>query len=149
MLCPKCGCLQDKVVDSRVSKEGDCIRRRRECIECHQRFSTHEEIVRIEHVIVKRDGTREDYKPEKLRSGIQHACWKRQISQAQIDKMVMNVTNELHKRQEREVSSDDIGKLVMAELHDVDRVAYIRFASVYRKFKDVDDFIDEVQSLKT
>jgi len=147
MRCPQCGCTNDKVIDSRTTKENDCIRRRRECTQCNTRFTTHEMIVKTELVIIKRDGTREEYLPEKLRAGIEHACWKRQISQNQIDDMLSQINQKLYKIQEREVKSEILGELTMEVLQKIDRVAYIRFASVYRKFKDVDEFIEEVQNL--
>ena len=128
-------------------REGDAIRRRRECLTCAHRFTTRESVVRVEIAVVKRDGTREDFSPEKLRTGIRHACWKRPVSQDQIDAMIGSITTELERLQQREVMSQTIGELVMERLQSVDEVAYVRFASVYRQFKDVDQFINEVHSL--
>ena len=147
MRCPKCACLDDKVIDTRASKDGDAIRRRRECLGCAHRFTTHESVTPVEVVVVKRDGTRQDFDPEKLRLGIHHACWKRQIAESEIDRLVADVAARLTRQVEREVSSQEVGEIVMEELQKVDEVAYVRFASVYRSFKDVDQFINEVQSL--
>ncbi len=147
MKCPKCGCSEDKVVETRVAKEGEAIRRRRECLGCGYRFNTREGIVMTEFVVIKRDGTREDFDPEKVRSGIRHATWKRQVTQEQIDTIVADVTAQLIKRAEREVPTRVVGELVMSELQDLDEVAYVRFASVYRRFEGAGEFIDEVHSL--
>ncbi len=147
MRCPKCGCLDDKVIETRVSREGDAIRRRRECLSCDHRFTTRESIVQTEIMVVKRDGTREDFNPEKLRMGIRHACWKRPVSEKQVDRLVADIGAKFTKMFEREVSSKVIGELVMEGLQTLDEVAYVRFASVYRRFKDIDQFINEVQSL--
>ena len=147
MLCPKCGCLQDKVIDSRVTKEGDSIRRRRECTDCACRFTTHEIIQKTELVVVKGDGKRVAFNPQKIRAGIQQACWKRHVSQEEIDSLVNRVVDEVESCSDSEVSTRSIGSIVMRELEQVDRIAYIRFASIYRDFKDVDEFIDEVHNL--
>ena len=147
MRCPKCACVEDKVVETRVSKDGDIIRRRRQCLGCSHRFNTHESIVLGEFVVIKRDGTREDFEPDKLRRGIQHATWKRQVTEEQVDQLVTQITAKLIRRAEREISTRLIGQMAMTELKELDEVAYIRFASVYRSFKDVDEFINEVQSL--
>ncbi len=147
MKCAKCGCLDDKVVDTRVSREGDSIRRRRECIECGHRFTTHEMVLRAEMVVVKRDNVREDFNPAKIRGGIRHACWKRPISESQIDKIVQSVTRRLETYPEREVPSHYIGELVIGELREVDHVAFVRFASVYHRFEDVGEFIHEIRNL--
>ncbi|MCF7848099.1 MAG: transcriptional regulator NrdR [Kiritimatiellales bacterium] len=147
MRCPKCGCLDDKVIDTRVSREGDAIRRRRECLECTHRFTTYEALLRTDLIVVKRDGTREDFNPEKLRDGIRHACWKRPISPEQINDCVRRVASQLEGVQEREISSQDLGQLVMEELRQLDHVAYVRFASVYRRFGDIDEFLEEIKDL--
>lgn len=147
MKCPSCDWLEDKVVDTRVSKEGDSIRRRRECLKCKQRFTTYEAVLRAELLVVKRDGTREEFSPAKLRAGVEHACWKRRISDRQIGDLVKAVGNRLAALQEREVSSSDVGRMVMEELRKIDDVAYVRFASVYRRFEDVGEFINEIRSL--
>ncbi len=145
MRCPKCGCTDDKVIDTRISKEGDSIRRRRICTGCEYRFTTYEMVVRTEAAVVKRDGRREEFSPEKLRSGIAQACWKRPVSEEQIDNMVNDIVHQLEKRQDREVPSQVLGELVMDELRKRDDVAYVRFASVYRRFKDIDQFIEEIR----
>ena len=147
MRCPNCGCLDDKVVDTRIAKEGDAIRRRRECLSCSGRFTTRESVVQTEFVVVKRDGTREEFDPAKLRSGVDHACWKRAVGQDEIDALVETVSVQLDKLLQREVDTRVLGEMVMAELQKIDEVAFVRFASVYRSFKDVGQFINEVQNL--
>ena len=147
MRCPKCANLDDKVVDTRVSKEGESIRRRRECLNCGSRFTTYELVVRNEFVVVKRDSTREDFNPEKLKMGVRRACWKRPVSEEQIDQAVRNITERLENMQEREIASQIVGEQVMRELEQLDEVAYVRFASVYRRFKDIDQFVNEIRSL--
>ncbi len=147
MRCPKCSCTDDKVIETRISKEGDGIRRRRECLGCSFRFTTREIVVPTEILVVKRDGSREEFDPEKLRLGVRHACWKRSVSEQEIDGLVADVTDELGRLQDREVPSQVIGEIVMTRLQDIDEVAYVRFASVYRRFKDIDQFINTVQSL--
>jgi transcriptional repressor NrdR len=147
MKCSKCNCIEDKVIDTRVSKDGDSIRRRRECLACGNRFTTYETLLRTEVAVVKRDGTREDFNPEKLRKGIRRACWKRPISVEQIDEIVKALTADIENLYQREISSQDLGQLVMEALSRLDHVAYVRFASVYRSFEDVGEFIDEIQSL--
>ena len=144
MRCPKCHCLDDKVLDTRISKEGDSVRRRRECTECSTRFTTYEQIMREEIVVVKRDGTREDYHPEKVRAGVRKACWKRPISEAQLEELIRRVTEKLESGPDREVPSKLIGEAIMEELQRLDEVAYVRFASVYRRFKDIDQFVKEI-----
>lgn len=134
-------------METRISKEGETIRRRRECLACHFRFTTREAVVPAEFTVVKRDGTREEFSAEKLAAGIRHACWKRPVSEAQVDRMVNAVIRELLKLQTREVSTREIGERVMEELQHVDEVAYVRFASVYRSFRNVGEFISEVRSL--
>ena len=147
MRCPKCENTDDKVIETRVSKEGDSIRRRRECLGCGHRFTTYEMVMRVERVIVKRDGCREDFDPKKLRDGVKMACWKRPVSERQIDEIVQAIDERLEKVAEREVPSDMVGELVMDELKKVDEVAYVRFASVYRRFTHADQFINEIRSL--
>ena len=147
MRCPKCANLDDKVVDTRVSKEGDSTRRRRECLNCGARFTTYEMVVRSEFVIVKRDGTREEFNPEKLKMGVRRACWKRPVNEEQIDQAVRNIIERLENMQEREIASQLVGEQVMRELEQLDEVAYVRFASVYRRFKDIDQFINEIRHL--
>jgi len=145
MRCPKCGSLEDKVIDSRIHKDGTSIRRRRECLECHQRFTTTEEVVRDGLLVVKRDGRREEFDRTKMLTGIQRACEKRPVSAAQIDDIVTAIENEVSKKYEREVPTRVIGEMIMDRLKSVDKVAYVRFASVYREFKDPQDFVAAVE----
>src|SRR6267154_733071 len=147
MRCPKCGCQDDKVIDSRASREGATIRRRRECITCGHRFTTYEEIERGGLVVLKHDGRREDFSKEKLLSGIRKACQKRPVSPKAIEDLVERIVNEVTDRYEREVPSDVVGKLVMDNLRQTDEVAYVRFASVYRRFQEATDFVQEVKKL--
>jgi transcriptional repressor NrdR len=147
MRCPKCGCLDDKVIDSRASREGATIRRRRECIQCSNRFTTYEEIERAGLFVVKRDGRREEFSKEKLLSGVKKACQKRPISPKTIEDLVERIVNEVTDKHEREVPGEVIGKLVMEGLRELDEVAYVRFASVYRRFQEATDFVQEVKKL--
>ena len=147
MRCPKCHSVDDKVIESRVSKEGETIRRRRQCLNCNYRFTTYETVIPADIVVVKRDGRREDFKPEKLRAGITLACWKRQVSSEAIDKVVGDITINLTLLPDSEVTTERIGEMVMAELRKLDEVAYVRFASVYRHFQDADAFINEIKQL--
>jgi len=147
MRCPKCSSNDDKVIETRISKEGDTIRRRRQCLQCNYRYTTYESIIPADIYVVKRDGRREDFKTDKLREGIRQACWKRNISQEQIENIVSDITNQLLLLPQSEVESQTIGELVMDALRNIDEVAYVRFASVYRHFRDADEFIDEIQRL--
>jgi transcriptional repressor NrdR len=147
MRCPKCGCQDDKVIDSRASREGATIRRRRECIGCNYRFTTYEEIERGGLFVVKRDGRREEFSKEKLFSGVKKACQKRPVSPKAMEDLVENVVNEVTDKYEREVPAEFIGKLVMDALRQMDEVAYVRFASVYRRFQEATDFVQEVKKL--
>ena len=147
MRCPKCSSNDDKVIETRISKEGDTIRRRRQCLQCNNRYTTYESIIPADIYVVKRDGRREDFKTDKLREGIRQACWKRNISQEQIENIVSDITNQLMLLPQSEVESQTIGELVMDALRNIDEVAYVRFASVYRHFRDADEFIDEIQKL--
>ena len=147
MKCPKCGCKEDKVVDSRVGKEGEVVRRRRECLKCLHRFTTFEEIIQSEISVIKRNNTRQDFEKGKLRSGIKNACWKRPINDVIIDELVDKIAATIQRDYDREVTSQEVGERVMQELKKVDEVAYVRFASVYREFKDIDQFIDEIRTL--
>lgn len=147
MRCPRCACQDDKVVDSRASKEGAAVRRRRECLSCGHRFSTHEEIIQSELKVIKRDNSREDFDREKLRRGIEKACWKRDIRAEQIDLVVDNVARALEREYEREAPVDAIGAKTMEALRELDKVAYVRFASVYRDFKDIGEFISEIRAI--
>ena len=148
MRCPKCGCSDDKVIDSRSVKDGFGIRRIRECIQCNYRFTTLESVSPEELKVVKRDGSRVEFDPEKLRRGIDRACYKRNVSFGEIDRIVGEVSSSLQRDFNKEVPSAEIGSRVMTVLRKVDEVAFVRFASVYRKFTDAADFIDEIRELK-
>lgn len=148
MRCPKCGCQDDKVVDSRASREGATIRRRRECISCGHRFTTYEEVERESLMVLKRDGRHEEFSKDKLLSGIRKACQKRPISPKVIEDLVEKIVDEVTNRYEREVPGEVIGKLVMEGLRPIDEVAYVRFASVYRRFQEATDFVHEVKKLE-
>ena len=147
MKCPFCAEIDNKVIDSRLSKDGNVIRRRRECIICSRRFTTYEHIEEIPVMIVKKDGRREVFSREKVRSGLQKACQKRDISMNVIDEFLDELERDLREAGEKEISSNKIGEKVMAKLHELDDVAYVRFASVYREFKDVNDFVSELKNL--
>lgn len=147
MRCPKCGHLDDKVLDSRSAHDGKAIRRRRECLACSYRFTTFEEILKDELSVIKRDGRREDFSRQKLVSGISRACQKRPVTNAQIDKIVDTIIDELQRRDTTDIPAVEIGEMVMRALEGLDQVAYVRFASVYKRFEDVNQFkraIDEV-----
>jgi transcriptional repressor NrdR len=148
MRCPKCGCLEDKVVDSRASKEGSTIRRRRECLKCAHRFTTYEEVQHEDLMVVKRDGRREAFSKEKLLSGIRKACQKRPISPETIEHTAEKIVEDVTERYEREVPGHVIGQRVMDELRQLDEVAYVRFASVYRRFEEASQFVSEVKKLE-
>src|ERR1044071_5220162 len=147
MRCPKCGCQDDKVIDSRASREGATIRRRRECLKCGYRFTTYEEIERGGLFIIKRDGRREEFSKDKLLAGIKKACQKRPISPKVTEDLVERIVNEITDKYEREVPGEVIGKLVMEGLRQIDEVAYVRYASVYRRFQEATDFVQEVKKL--
>ena len=147
MRCPKCAHPEDKVIDSRSAKSDSVIRRRRECLNCGKRFTTYEEIVRQDLKVVKRDKRHEELDPSKLINGIARACEKRPISSEQIDQMVCSIIEELEDEFESEVNSLVIGGKVMDRLEKLDDVAFVRFASVYRRFKDVNQFLNAVQGL--
>ncbi len=148
MRCPRCSCQNDKVVDSRATKEGAGVRRRRECLQCGHRFTTHEEIIQAELKVVKRDQTREEFDREKVRAGIERACWKRDVTPDQIDSLISRVCSGIEMDFDREVTSSEIGERVMKELCELDKVAYIRFASIYRDFQGVNEFISEARNIK-
>jgi transcriptional repressor NrdR len=149
MRCPKCGCQDDKVVDSRASREGATIRRRRECTACEHRFTTYEEVERPGMMIVKRDGRREEFSKEKLLSGVKKACQKRPISPKIIEDLVERIVEAVNNKFEDEVPAEFIGKQVMDGLRGIDEVAYVRFASVYRRFQEATDFVSEVKKLES
>jgi transcriptional repressor NrdR len=148
MKCPYCGNLGDKVVDSRESKEGDVIRRRRQCLNCSKRFTSRERIEDIEYRVVKKDGNRESFQRQKLIAGLLTACEKRPVSVQQLEAIADRIETELQERHEREMTTDEIGERVMQELKQLDPVAYVRFASVYRQFRDVGQFTREIDELK-
>jgi transcriptional repressor NrdR len=147
MKCPFCGEIEDKVIDSRASKDSSEIRRRRECLECGRRFTTYERLDEIPIMIIKKDGRRELFNRDKLRSGLQKACEKRNISMNVIEAFLDELERDLRETGEKEISSRVIGEKVMARLHQLDDVAYVRFASVYREFKDVNDFVAELRRM--
>jgi len=147
MRCLRCGHLEDKVIDSRTSRNGDVIRRRRECIHCGHRFTTREEVVRAKLHVIKRDGRHEEFDRQKLINGILRACEKRPISMEQIENVVDGITESLESDYEREVPSEVIGEKVMERLEKLDEVAYVRFASVYRRFRDVNQFLNAIQGM--
>ena len=148
MKCPFCGHLGDKVVDSRESKEGEVIRRRRECLDCKKRFTSYERIDEIPYMVIKKDGTRERFERQKLIAGLLTACEKRPVSATQLEAVADRVEAMLQDRSEKEMSTKEVGSLVMDELKRLDKVAYIRFASVYRQFRDVGEFTTEVEDLR-
>ena len=147
MKCPYCGFAQDRVVDSRESKEADSIRRRRECEGCNKRFTTYERIDEIPYMVVKKDGRREKFERQKILSGLLHACEKRPVSGVALERIVDQTEAFVVDSAERERSTSEVGDLIMAQLKQIDTVAYIRFASVYRDFKDVREFKAELEEL--
>jgi len=149
MKCPYCGANNDQVVDTRESNNGRVIRRRRKCYNCGRKFTTKEMLVNLPILVRKQDGRREPFDREKLRRGIQIACNKRPITQEAIDRIVGAIEGEIQDLKEREISSRTIGELVMKHLREVDDVAYVRFASVYRKFEDKEEFLKELKRLKS
>jgi len=148
MRCPKCGCQDDKVIDSRASREGATIRRRRECTGCKHRFTTYEEVEREDLMVIKRDNRRESFSKDKLLSGLKKAFQKRPVSPAVIEDLLEKIVNEITDKYDREVPGSVIGELVMTGLRGVDEVAYVRFASVYRRFQEATDFVQEVKKLE-
>lgn len=147
MRCPKCSNQDDKVVDSRTTKNGDVIRRRRMCLSCSHRFTTYEEVVKSAVRVVKRDGSHEELSKQKMYAGVLRACEKRPVSVAQIESLIDDVINDIDQEYDREVPSSMIGSKIMKRLEMMDEVAYVRFASVYRRFKKVSEFIDEIAGL--
>ena len=147
MRCPKCGSSQDRVIDSREAREGHAIRRRRECMRCNFRFTTYEVVEREELRVVKRNGARESFDRDKLMAGIRKACEKRPVKMEQIEQLVDDIAGELEEEGYREIPSTAIGAKLMRRLEEIDHVAYVRYASVYRQFEDVGEFIDEVKRL--
>jgi len=147
MKCPFCTDLDNKVIDSRLSKDGTVVRRRRECISCHRRFTTHERVEDIMPVVIKKDGRREIFDKSKMLSGVQKACSNRPVSMDDIEDLVDRVERYFQDRGDKEINCTEVGEIIMRELHQLDEVAYVRFASVYRQFKDINDFMTEVKEL--
>lgn len=147
MKCPYCSFLESKVIDSRPTDEGQSIRRRRECIKCGKRFTTYEKIEQVPIIVVKKNGNRESYDRNKILNGIIKSCEKRPVSMKAIEELVDEIELELSNSLEKEITSVDIGEMVMNKLKDLDEVAYVRFASVYRQFKDLNTFMNELKKL--
>ena len=147
MKCPYCGFKESKVVDSRPADEGSSIRRRRECLSCGKRFTTYETVESMPMVVIKRDGSRQTFDRRKLVNGMLRACEKRPVSLAQLEKIGEEIEQELQNSLEREISTERVGELVMDKLKSVDEVAYVRFASVYRQFSDINTFMDELKDM--
>ncbi len=147
MKCPYCGYAESKVIDSRPAEEGSTIRRRRECLACNKRFTTYEIIERMPLVVVKRDGSRQSFDKVKIMNGLVRACEKRPVALEQLEEIAKEIETELQSALEREISTTEIGEMVMLRLKDIDEVAYVRFASVYRQFKDINTFMDELTKL--
>ena len=147
MKCPFCGHLDDKVVDSRESKEGEVIRRRRECADCGRRFTSYERIDEIPYMVVKKDGTRERFERQKVITGMLKACEKRPVSVAALEAVANRVEATLQERPDKEISAEEVGAFVMDELRTLDKVAYVRFASVYRHFRDIGEFMTALKGL--
>jgi transcriptional repressor NrdR len=147
MKCPFCSHLHDKVVDSRESKEGDAIRRRRECLSCERRFTTYERIDEVPYMVVKKDGRREKFDRQKVLGGLLKACEKRPVSMSKLSELVNRVESKVSDSPDREISTIDIGEFLMDSLKDLDKIAYVRFASVYRDFQDEQAFFNELKNL--
>lgn len=148
MRCPKCSSIEDRVIDSRISREGTSIRRRRECVGCGNRFSTTEQILREGLVVIKRDNRREPFSREKVLTGIRRACEKRPIHVEQLNMLLEDIIDSLEARFEYEIPSQAIGEMIMEQLRRIDQVAYVRFASVYKEFRDVSEFMEEISRLE-
>lgn len=149
MKCPFCGQIGAKVIDSRPADDGSFIRRRRVCDSCGERFTTYETVQNIEIMVIKKDGTRESFDRNKIQRGIIRACEKRKVTMEQIDEMVKDIEQHLVSNMQKEVPSEYIGELIMEKLKNVDKVAYVRFASVYREFQDIDSFMNELKKIMT
>lgn len=147
MKCPFCGFLEDKVVDSREAKDGDSIRRRRECLDCGRRFTSYERIDEVPYMVVKKDGRREMFDRNKIMNGLLRACEKRPISAAQLESLVNSVEKYVQDSADRERRTEQVGKMIMRRLKELDKVAYVRFASVYLEFEDVSEFMEELKIL--
>ena len=147
MRCPYCGYKESKVVDSRPADEGSSIRRRRECLQCEKRFTTYETVESLPMVVIKKDGSRQSFDKSKLINGMVRACDKRKVPLPVLEKIADEIEQELQSALEREITTEQVGEMVMKRLKDVDEVAYVRFASVYRQFKDIDTFMQELTKL--
>jgi transcriptional repressor NrdR len=147
MMCPFCGHKQDRVIDSRESKEGDLIRRRRECLGCQRRFTTYERSDEIPYMVVKKDGRREKFDRQKVLSGLLRACEKRPVAMGKLAELVDTVEAKLADSPDREITTTEIGEMLMDNLRGLDKIAYVRFASVYRDFQDVEAFLNELKNL--
>lgn len=147
MKCPFCNHLEDKVVDSRETKEGDTIRRRRECLQCERRFTTYERIDEVPYMVIKKDGRREKFERQKVLGGLLKACEKRPISMAKLSELVNRVESKVSDSPDREISTTEIGEFLMESLREMDKIAYVRFASVYRDFQDEQAFFNELKNL--
>lgn len=147
MRCPFCGHIEEKVVDSREARDGEVIRRRRQCLHCGRRFTTYERIEEVQFMVVKKDGRREPFDRNKVLSGLLKATQKRPVGVAELEKIADEVETRLMEKPDREITSQEIGELIMNTLYHLDEVAYVRFASVYRQFRDVNEFVEEVKSL--
>jgi transcriptional repressor NrdR len=147
MKCPYCGEMDNKVIDSRMTKEGNAVRRRRECLGCNHRFTTYERVEALPLVLIKKDGRRETFDRAKVLVGMQKACEKRNISINTLEEFVDELERELQEMGEKEIPSSVVGERIMAKLHELDDVAYVRFASVYREFKDINDFMSQLKDL--
>ena len=147
MRCPFCGKPEDRVVDSRESRDSGTIRRRRECLACGRRFTTYEKVEEVGYKVVKNDGTRQDFDRSKLLKGLEKACEKRPVSPKQLEEIADAAENLVAEREDREISTKELGAFLMERLHQLDQVAYVRFASVYRRFEDVEEFMEELKGL--
>ncbi len=147
MKCPFCSYTEQKVIETRPVEESNSIRRRRECLNCQKRFTTYEKIENISLIVIKKNKTREDFDREKILDGLRRACQKRPVSLAQLENLVDEIEQQLSNSLEREITSEHIGELVMQKLKEIDEVSYVRFASVYRQFKDINTFMEELKKL--
>ncbi len=147
MKCPYCQADNDKVIDSRSGEDGYAIRRRRMCVSCERRFTTYERVAELEIRVVKKDGSREPFRPEKIRQGLERACWKRPIPTDRVEQVITEIVQGVYMHGDSELPSQVIGEMVMEKLVELDDVAYIRFASVYRQFRDIHDFFEEVRPI--
>jgi transcriptional repressor NrdR len=146
--CPFCGHIEDKVIDSRESKEGDSIRRRRQCLQCEKRFTTYERIDEVPYMVIKKDGRREKFDRQKVLNGLMRACEKRPVSMVKLSDLVNQVEMRVTESSDREIMTTDIGEFLMNTLRGIDKIAYVRFASVYRDFQDEEAFLNELSSLR-